>query len=288
MKADPACIPCMLSQAYNTAVRCTDDPEVVRRILDEAMRRYTGAPLDSTPGEHSQVAFEVCREITGVEDPYLEAKREANEAAMQLHAPLRARLDASGDPLRDALLLAVAGNIIDLGIAQQYDLTEDIVKQLDRGFDIEETEGFRAAAGAARSVLYLGDNAGEIVFDRLLIETLGPQRVTFMVKAGPIVNDAMLDDARQVGLTDLVRVVDTGTNYFGFPWDLVSDAAREEFRRADLVISKGHANYETVSELGPEGDKVWYLLKVKCDIVAASLNARCGDVVLVSHGTVRG
>lgn len=285
MKARLACLPCMMSQAYNSAVLCTDDPALRREMLDEVMRRYTGAPLDRTPGEHSQVAYEVCRELAGVEDPYREAKREANQAALRLYPDLRRRLDASADPLRDALTLAVAGNIIDMGIAQEYDLIEDIVKQIERGFDVEELEGFRRAAAGA--ILYLGDNAGEIVFDRLLVEVLGPDRVTFMVKAGPIVNDAMLADAQQVGLTELVRVVDTGSNYFGFPWDEVSEAAREEFRRADLVISKGHANFESVSELGPEGDKAWYLLKVKCAEVAAELRARNGDVVLLSHRTVR-
>lgn len=287
MKVRNACIPCMIAQTYNTAVLCTDDPAAQRAILDEALRRYTGMELHSTPGFHSQVAFEVCRELSGVEDPYAALKHESNAAALKLLPQLRAQLARSADPLRDALLLAVAGNIIDLGLAQEYDLTEDIVRQVERGFDVEETEGFRAAAAQAKSILYLADNAGEIVFDRLVIETLGPERVTLMVKSGPIVNDALMADAQQVGLTDLVPVVETGTNDFGFPWPLVSDAARAEFEAADLVISKGHANYETASELGPEGDNTWYILKVKCKEVARELQCTCGDVVLVSHASAR-
>ena len=287
MKARAACIPCMLFQAYNTALACTSDPDIHKQVLDEAMRRYVGVSLDRTPGEISQVAFEVCRELTGVHDPYLELKRRSNEAAMQLYPSLKARLATSADPLRDALLLAVAGNIIDLGIAQKYDLTRDIVDQMDRGFDVEELEGLTGALEAADAILYLGDNAGEIVFDRLLIEVLGPDRVTFVVKAGPVVNDAMMEDARQVGLSEIVRVIDTGSNYFGFPWEIVSEAAREEFRKADLVISKGHANFETVSELGAEGEKVWYLLRAKCNEVAAELGAEYGDVILISHKTAR-
>jgi len=287
MKARNACIPCMIAQAYNTAVLCTDDPALQRAILDEAMRRYTGMELTSTPGFHSQVAYEVCRELSGVRDPYAALKRESNAAALKLLPSLRAQLAASADPLRDSLLLAVAGNIIDLGLAQEYDLTEDIVRQVERGFDVAEMDAFRTAAANARSILYLADNAGEIVFDRLAIETLGPERVTLMVKSGPIVNDALRTDAEQVGLTELVRVVETGTNDFGFPWPLVSDAARAEFAAADLVISKGHANFETVSELGPEGDKTWYLLKVKCREVARELQCTCGDVVLLSHASAR-
>lgn len=289
MKATVACIPCMMKQAYNTAHHCTDDPQLQKQIIDEAMRRYLELenPLDITPGELSQVAYEACREMTGIEDPYLEDKRQSNAAAMALYPTLKQRLEASEDPLRDAALLAVAGNIIDLGIGQDYDLTEDIVRQIERGFDVAELEAFTEAVGQAEAILYLADNSGEIVFDRLLIETLGPQRVTLMVKAGPIVNDAMLADAQQVGLTDIVRVVDTGANDFGFPWRLVSEQAQEEFRRADLVISKGHANFETATELGPEGDKTWYLLKAKCDEVATALGAKRGDVILVSHRTAR-
>lgn len=288
MKATNACLPCMLAQAYNTAILCTPDPVEQKQILDEALRAYIGIDLDDSPAVLSQIAYELCRKMSGVQDPYLQAKIDSNEAAIKLLPDLRQRLRASADPLRDALLLAVAGNIIDLGIAQEYDLTEDIVKQLERGFDMGDLEGFRHAAGEAERILYLGDNAGEIVFDRLLVEVLGPPRVTFMVKAGPIVNDALMADARQVGLTELVRVVDTGSNYFGFPWEHISEAARGEFRGADLVISKGHANFETVSELGPEANKTWYLLKVKCKEVARQIGTTCGSTLLVSHRSLTG
>lgn len=276
----------MIGQAYNTAVLCTKDETLQKRILDEVLKRYCGVDLDATPAVLSQVAYELCRSMTGCDDPYLAAKRASNEAAMKLYPGLRARLEQSADPLCDALLLAVAGNIIDLAIAQEYDLAHDIVAQVERGFDVDELDGFRAAVAGAERILYLGDNAGEIVFDRLLIEVLGPQRVTFMVKAGPIVNDALIEDAETVGLADLVRIVDTGSNYFGFPWEQISEAAREEFLAADLVISKGHANFETVTELGEEANKTWYLLKVKCKEVARQIGTDCGAVVLISHAAM--
>lgn len=288
MKATNACLPCMLSQAYNTAVLCSTDPAVQKQILDEALRSYAGIDLNDTPAVLSQIAYELCRTMSGVEDPYYPLKQESNRLALTIYPSLRERLDRSADPLLEALLLAVAGNIIDLAIAQEYDLTEDIVRQIERGFDVEELAGFREAAAGAQRILYLADNAGEIVFDRLLIETLGPERVTLMVKGGPIVNDVMREDLEQVGLAGLVRVADTGCNYFGFPWEYLSETAREEFRAADLVISKGHANFETVTELGEEANKTFYLLKVKCKEVARQLGTFNGAVVLVSHRTTRG
>lgn len=287
MKASNACLPCMIGQAINTSGRCTTDDAVQRAILDETMRRYIGVAMDQSPAVLSQIAFECCRELTGVEDPYYADKRAANAAAMELFPELSARVAASADPLHDALVLAVAGNIIDLAIAQQYDLRQSIVGRLEHGFDLEETEGFRAALAGAERILYLADNAGEIVFDRLLMEIIGLDRITLMVKGGPIVNDVMAEDMGEVGLAGRVRVVDTGCNYFGFPWECLSEAARQEFHAADMVISKGHANFETVTELGPEGDKAWYLLKVKCEEVARQIGVCNGDIVLISNATMR-
>jgi uncharacterized protein with ATP-grasp and redox domains len=288
MKATNACLPCMIGQAYNTGSRCTADRALQRAILDETMRRYLGVPLeDESPAVLSQIAFETCRELSGVHDPYLEDKRASNEAALLLYPELRERLAQAQDPLHDALVLAVAGNIIDLAIAQKYDLRRSIVDRLEHGFDHADVAGFRAAAAEAQRILYLADNAGEIVFDRLLIEVLGPERITLMVKGGPIVNDVLAEDITQVGLADMVRVVDTGSNYFGFPWEYISEAARDEFRAADLVISKGHANFETVTELGAQADHAWYLLKVKCDQVAHQIGVHNGDIVLISHAALR-
>ena len=266
-----------MSQAYNTAVQCSDDPAVVRAILDEALRRYVGCPLDLTPGEHSQVAFETCRELTGVEDPYLEAKREANAAAMALYPSLRERLTASADPLRDALLLAVAGNIIDMGIAQEYDLIEDIVKQVERGFDLGDLDGFRAAQAEAKTILYLGDNAGEIVFDRLLIEQLSPARVTLAVRGAPVINDATLVDARAVGLHEIVEIIDNGSDA---PGTILEDCSQDFIRRfteADLILAKGQGNFETLSD---DPRDIFFLFKAKCPVIAACVGLPIGTHVL--------
>ncbi|MCE5238043.1 ARMT1-like domain-containing protein [bacterium] len=287
MKATNACLPCMIGQAYNTASRCTADEALQRAILDETLRRYVGVSMDESPAVLSQIAFETCRELSGVHDPYLEDKRASNVAAMRLYPELHRRVAEAADPLHDALVLAVAGNIIDLAIAQEYDLQDSIVARLQHGFDYAEVEPFRAAAARAGRILYIADNAGEIVFDRLLIEVLGPDRITLMVRGGPIVNDVLAEDVEQVGLAGLVRVVDTGCNYFGLPWEYASETAREEFQAADMVISKGHANFETVTELGPEADKAWYLLKVKCGEVARQIGVTDGDIVLVSNETMR-
>ena len=288
MKASLDCLPCVVNQALNSVSRATDDPILRERALREVLSRLAAADYDRTPAELSMIAHWVAQEVSGVDDPYVGEKREHNRLALELLPELRATVAAAEDPLLAALLLAAAGNVIDLGLNQEFDLQRDIRGQLEHGFSREEYAAFREAVAGAHQVLYIGDNAGEIVFDRLVVEQLLPREITFVVKGGPIVNDAMREDADQVGLTELVRIIDTGIGEFGFIRDHVTDECRQAFRGADLVVSKGHANFETVSELGPEGDKAFYVVKAKCAQVARMLGVPMGGVVLLSHGTLRG
>ncbi len=287
MKIRCGCLPCIVKQAYNTVRRSTSDPQLQCRVVQETMRRLSQVALKGTPAEHAMVAFEVAREFTGVEDPYRDDKRECNDRVLNVLPNLRGELEQAADPLRLALQLAVAGNIIDLGIRSSFDLERDVLQQAHRGFDHDEYEDFLKAAQEADGILYIGDNAGEIALDRLAVEVLGPERITFVVKGGPIVNDALREDAEQVGLTELCRVIDTGRGEFGFLWEHVSEQARQAFEEANLALAKGHANFETISQLGPEGDKVFYLLKAKCEEVASELGIEMGDVALISHRTMR-
>ena len=288
MKASIECLPCAVGQAINTLRRTTDDPAAVERGLRAVLSRLATADWQRTPAEVSMVSYRVAQEVSGIEDPYLSDKRDCNARAMALLPGLREEAQAAEDPLLASLLLAVAGNVIDLGINQQFDIERDIRAQLDHGFDREEYAAFRDAVTDAETILYIGDNAGEIVFDRLVVEQLLPRRVIFVVKGGPIVNDAMREDAEQVGLPELCEVIDTGIGEFGFVWEHVTDECRQAFRDADLVISKGHANFETVTELGEEGDKTFYVVKAKCPLVARLLGVELGGVVLLSHATLRG
>ncbi len=275
------CIPCMFQQALNTARVVTDDPKVHEEVLRRlAAHVAAGGHRGSDPAAISKPAYDIVAEVTGVRDPYAAAKRESNQEALQLLPELE-RMDAAArDPLAAAVHLAAAGNLIDFGIghAAPGSIAEEVRALLQRPFAIDDIGDFREELRPGRKLVYLGDNAGEIVFDRVLVERIQEQgvEVVFTVKSGPIINDAIMEDARVAGLTDLVRVVETGSDDVGVHWEHCSAEFREALDAADVVVSKGQGNFETCHGRLPNA---YFLLKAKCKLVAAALGVTLGDIV---------
>jgi len=280
MKARSDCLVCMIQQALNTIRFVTDDPALHHRVLVGVAEEITRiSPLDERPPVVlCKPVYDLVSEITGIRDPYKKAKDETNRQALELLPEVRKVLDASADRLKTGLLLAAAGNVIDFGIGQDYDLVKDVLGVFEQGFGLDHSEEFKAELRPGRSLLYLGDNAGEIVFDRLLVELLKDLglEVTFTVKSGPILNDATMDDARVAGITDLVKVIETGGADIGLNWDRVSAEFRQAFETADIIVSKGQGNFEA-SDHRPEN--IYFLLKAKCQVIADELDVRLGQVV---------
>ena len=276
------CVPCFVRQALDAARFVTDDPLVHERVLREVLRAASDMDLSVTPPEMGRRIHRRIREMTGVADPYREVKERFNRAALALYPELKERVGRSADPLEAAARLAIAGNIIDFGVRStiaeaeveatiRASLTEPLVGSID---------GFRTAMAEAGSILYLADNAGEIVCDRLLIEELPPGKVAVAVKGSPIINDATLADAEAAGLVGLVEVIDNGSDAPGTILATCSDAFRRRFERADVVIAKGQANYETLSDVEQD---VFFLLKAKCAVIARDLGCPAGSLVLRHH-----
>ncbi|MBN1361800.1 MAG: DUF89 family protein, partial [Sedimentisphaerales bacterium] len=151
--------------------------------------------------------------------------------------------------------------------------------------DTDALLDLKGAVAAAETILYLGDNAGEIVFDRLLIEQMPLEKVTFVVRGSPILNDALLADAQAVGLTDLIDVIDNGADAPGTILEGCSKAFRRRFEKADLVISKGQGNYETLSDVDKD---IFFLLRPKCAVLARHLNCELGRLILFRAGGAAG
>jgi uncharacterized protein with ATP-grasp and redox domains len=180
------------------------------------------------------------------------------------------------DPLDVAVRLSIAGNIIDLGPHQQYDLWDVIERVLAQPFAVDDRTAFREALGMADRVLYLADNAGETVFDRLLIEVLEVP-VVYAVKGGPVLNDATWEDALAADLDQVAQVVETGSDAPGTILDRCSDEFRRLYNEVGVIVAKGQANYETLSDVGP---KVFFLLQVKCPVIARDVGVAVGSILL--------
>jgi len=179
--------------------------------------------------------------------------------------------------------LAATGNVIDLGIGVAFDIEREVEKALETPFAVDDFAKFEEDLKRARKLLYIGDNAGEIVFDKVLIEEIhkvGDYQVIFVVRGGPCINDALREDAEEVGMDEVAKVIDTGSDGIGIPWKEVSEEFREAFLEADLRISKGQGNFET---LNGRPEPIYFVLKAKCEAVARELGVRYGDVVFKRH-----
>ena len=280
MKAHADCIPCMFKQVQNTVREITDDPAAPLTVMQQLAAKVATLDLDTNPAAVSQHVYTIASEVTGVADPFAEQKRQSNTMALRVLPMAREAVMDAEDPLSAAIHLAAVGNMIDGGIGHPADgdVETDIMRMLELPFGIFDLEDFRSELGPGRQLLYLGDNAGEIVFDTVLVDLIGQTgtEVTYTVKSGPIINDATMEDAEAARMADFTRVMETGSADIGVNFARVSDEFLEAFTTADIVLGKGHGNFETC-ESRPEN--CFFLLKAKCRQVAAQLGVNLGDLV---------
>lgn len=270
------CYPCFLRQTLDAVRHAQIDEELQQQVLRQAMEILPTFDLQASPPEMGAYIHRLIRLELDNPDPYREAKARSTAEALALYPRLKKRIASSADRLDTAVRLAIAGNIIDLGVSQTYDLWDVVERMLTQEFAIDARVAFRAALATAQSVLYLGDNAGETVFDRLLIETL-ELPVTYVVKGSPVLNDATLEDARAAGLEQVATLLTNGTDIPGTILAKTSAEFQERYAEAELIIAKGQGNYETLSE--SHNPKLFYLLQVKCPVIARDLGVQVGAMV---------
>ncbi|UCD51737.1 MAG: DUF89 family protein [Phycisphaerales bacterium] len=278
------CIPCAIRQVLDSVRMITDDETVHEQVVRAVLGLWEDIDMRLSPPAIAQQVHRIVRKITGVSDPYREVKDRYNRLALEMYPELKEKVAASPDPVETAIRLAIAGNIIDFGVNATVDegmVAETISRSLTDPLDLEAVRDFKEAIGQAQDILYLADNAGEIVFDRLLIEQMPVENVTLAVRGAPILNDVLLADAEAVGLTDLVVVIDNGADAPGTILELCSEPFRERFEQADLIISKGQGNFETLNDCDKD---IFFLLRPKCAVLARYLNRELGCQIVVRRG----
>ncbi len=280
MQAKPECKRCFQRQALQSAQRIGLSDTATAALLDTVKQRLDNTPQDETPPVTASDIHALIRQRSGNPDPYFAAKHEATEHALSLYPKLKRLIAESEDPLETAVRLAIAGNIIDLGVSEQYDLEASIERVLVTEPAINHIAQLKHALAQAKQVLFLADNAGETVMDRLLIEQLGLP-VTYVVKGGPAVNDATREDAMAAGVDQVCELIDHGAATLGTLLERCSEGFQSRFNEAELIISKGMANYESLNNSRPG---IYFLLQAKCAVVAADLGvAEKSLIVLQSH-----
>jgi uncharacterized protein with ATP-grasp and redox domains len=229
-----------------------------------------------------QMGKEMHRLIRGVlenPDPYAEIKRAFNQLMLEYYPDLEKLVDNAADPFSMALRLAIAGNIIDFGPGRPFDFNATLERAKSMVLAVDKSESLRDSSPRAEMLLYLGDNAGEIVMDRIFLETIRHPNVYFAVRGAPVINDATIDDARAVGIDKIARVISNGDDAPGTILEATSAEFRDIFDRADLVIAKGQGNFEGLYGIDKN---IYYILMAKCDHVAAHLGVRKGDLVVAT------
>ncbi|MBN3034609.1 MAG: DUF89 family protein [Bacteroidales bacterium] len=279
MKTYLDCIPCFMAQAIRAGRMADMEETGIKGLLDAMGGMLKDISLESTPPETGLLIYRKVTAITGVSDPFKKAKEAGIAEALSLYPQLIRVVRSSGNPLLTAIRLAVAGNIIDLGVDGEYDIKGEINRIMDQDFAIFDYDGFREYLNRAGSVLYIGDNAGESVFDKILIGELG-KKVTYVVRDAPVVNDVTFGDAVASGLEEVAEIISSGCPAPGTIPELCNDDFLERYRKADMIISKGQGNYEGLSD---SGRPVFFMLKAKCSVLARDLGVRKNDIVLKMH-----
>ena len=273
------CIPCLIRQSLAAVRLATPDERVHEQVLREALRAASQLDLSWPPPAMAQLVHRRIQEICRNGDPYRASKDRFNQLALDLLPAFRQHLREAPDPWNVAVRLAAAGNVMDLGVKSGLDEGEIRIALehcLTEPFEGSTAE-FAEAVAAAERILYLTDNAGEIVFDRLLIEQMPREKVTVAVRGSPVINDATRLDAETAGLTELVPVIDNGSDAPGTILADCSEPFQRHFTEADLVVAKGQGNYETLWE---SSKRIYFLLRVKCPVIARDIGCPVGRMVL--------
>lgn len=273
------CIPCFARQgAEAAAAYAPDHPELQKEVLRTVLRIAAEADYSKSPPEIAAEYFRAIVQLTGVADPYADAKRRSNAEVLRLLPKLREEVRASENPLETAVRMAIAGNVIDFGTPhgqKDNNLRQVIAHAVDSEMCMDSFSVFEQRVEEAGLILYIGDNCGEAVLDRLLIEQLPREKVVFAVRGKPILNDITPAEVPMVGIDQLCRVIDNGHDAPGIILEACSPEFRAVFDQAGMIISKGQGNFETLQSCGRE---IFFLMKVKCEVVAMETGLPLGSI----------
>ncbi|MDH4944556.1 ARMT1-like domain-containing protein [Sulfurimonas sp. C5] len=281
MKIDEACVGCLINQSIKVANAIKADAALAKQLTSTVENMSETFSYEQTPPEIAADIYEIMAEIAHKKDLYDEVKQHSTQKALTFVPQLKEKLEKSENKLLTATKIAVAGNVIDLAAEVEFDLYEELENIFHIDFAHNDFAKLKEQLEKAQTILVIGDNVGEHIFDHLFIETLQElypsKEFTYMVRGNPIINDVTMTEAKEAGFDQLCNLVDSGVNTPGFTYSRATSEAQQLFDNSDIIISKGMGNYECMSP--SHRDNICFLLKVKCSVVAASLGKNIGDII---------
>ena len=289
MKAEPACIPCVLHDVLYTGNLATKNVRMRMAILKEASRvvaRKASAAI--TPSQLNTHAYRVVKRLTGIRDPYRRIKRVSNSVALKAAERVEKELMRIMNPeerFRRCISYAIAGNRIDYGVmGHEFKVSSHLKKSLEKavkqGLAVDDISKIFRKVRSSKNVLYILDNSGEAVFDTLLIKEIKRygSKVTAVVRGGPVSNDLTLTEVSRIGLDRVAdEIITTGSDAYGIEFSRATKKLVRTLKTCDLTISKGQANYEDISEIEDNvSGAIVYLLNAKCEPMARTMKVKVG------------
>lgn len=270
------CLPCILRQVLEASRMATDNTELHENIMTETIKLLSNYKMYSSSPEAGREAHQIVKKYTDVFDPYKDIKRDNINTALKLYPFLQQFLKGKQNRIYWALKIAATGNVIDSAVNADLNIEKCIEFEMNKEFAVCDLVHLEHQLEKAKSVLVIGDNAGETVFDRILLDELPHLNITYAVRSAPIINDATVEDAIASGLDQCSRVISTGCNAPGVILKECNKAFLDVFYNADIVISKGQGNYETLSD---EKRNIFFLLKAKCKVLAQLIGGELNDYI---------
>jgi len=271
------CLPCIARGSLDAAKLATPDEQLQLEVVKKVLKELCTLDLASPPPLMARFIQQTVKQITGVSDPYCRIKKEYNDFALGLFPELEKKVTASS--FDTAVRLCIAGNIIDFGTHNTVG-KQKVLDTIHESLSIDingDVDLFQTACEKASKILWIADNAGEIVFDKLLLGKMDRGKIIYAVRGGATQNDATSDDAKYTGLTDMVQVIDTGAAIPGVILAYCSDRFIKHYETADMIISKGQGNFETLDH---EDGRIFFLFKAKCPVVANHAGCKLNDIVI--------
>ena len=279
MKTYLDCFPCFLKQTLHLARLSNLDEQTQKKIVDFTGSLFAKIDMDSTSPEIAHFIHSNLKDYLKNEDPYAEIKQANVAKAQSLLPKIHEILDNSDDKLFTATRLAIAGNVIDLGACLEFDLESEIKNVISAKFAIDDFKNFKQDIQKAKSIIYLGDNTAEGVFDKIFIEQIGKPLI-YASREIPVINDITVDWAKKIGIDEVATVVSSGAKIPGTVPKMCSTEFKENLENADLIISKGQGNYEALSDTNLP---IYFFLKAKCQVIANHIGLDIGSYILMKN-----
>jgi len=272
------CIPCSIDN-YLRLINSGLIPENVQEtILRRLLKFFSEVSYNQSPPALGKKLHQILREVLNNPDPYNHIKEKYNRMMLDKYAEFSKIVEDSDDPFDTAMRLSIAGNVIDFGSHHRLDVMDTIGRVLKADLGVDDSTALKEELEAADNILYIGDNAGEIVLDRIFLEVINQPNITFAVRGKPVINDATIEDAAFTGVDKCAKIVTTGDDTPGVILDTSSPEFRKVFEEADVIIAKGQGNFEGLSDVQ---QNIYYLLVTKCRLVAEHVGVNEKDFVVL-------